>query len=101
MSGRLSADEIAALGGRLPLWRVSADALALERDFKFPDFMSAFDFMTEVAASAEVMDHHPDWSNSYDKVSIRLTTHSAGGLTDKDVQLAEAADRAALPHQGV
>lgn len=97
---RLTEDQIRGLSETLPLWRVSEDHLTITRDLKFRDFMSAFDFMTEVAAVAEVVDHHPDWSNSYNKVTIRLTTHSLGGLSDRDVRLAEAADMAAVTHKG-
>ncbi|ESQ79682.1 4a-hydroxytetrahydrobiopterin dehydratase [Asticcacaulis sp. YBE204] len=95
----LTADQIADLANTLPLWRVD-DAKAIARDFKFADFSAAFDFMTEVAGVAEVMDHHPEWSNVYDKVSIRLTTHDTGGLSDKDIALAEAVDAAAISFKG-
>ncbi len=65
----------------------------LYKAFKFADFAQAFDFMTRVAAVAEGVQHHPRWSNEYDKVEIWLSTHSAGGkVTDKDRQLAEAID---------
>lgn len=63
---------------------------ALYRELRFRDFVEAFSFMTAVAMIAERMNHHPDWSNSYGKVTIRLTTHDAGGVTEKDVALAEA-----------
>ncbi|KIT15430.1 4a-hydroxytetrahydrobiopterin dehydratase [Jannaschia aquimarina] len=65
---------------------------ALEREFKFRDFSEAWAFMSRVALLAEAQDHHPEWSNVYNCVSIRLTTHDAGGLTDKDRKLAEAID---------
>lgn len=74
-------------------WRYDADADALVRDFKFEDFSEAFAFMTRVALLAQTADHHPDWSNAYNKVSITLSTHSAGGLTDKDIALATAIDK--------
>ncbi len=61
---------------------------ALHRTFRFRDFVEAFRFMTAVALVAERMNHHPEWSNVYDTVTIRLTTHDAGGLTDKDRALA-------------
>ncbi len=68
-------------------------AEALTRDFKFKDFITAWAFMNKVALLAEKMDHHPDWSNSYNKVSISLSTHSAGDkITDKDRKLAEQID---------
>ncbi|TFL20171.1 4a-hydroxytetrahydrobiopterin dehydratase [Jannaschia formosa] len=62
----------------------------LERDFAFADFAEAWGFMSRVALLAEKADHHPEWSNVWNKVSIRLTTHDAGGLTDKDRALASA-----------
>ena len=74
----------------LPGWRYDESAGAIWRDFAFVDFPAAFAFMTRSALAAEKADHHPDWSNSWNKVEIALTTHSAGGLTAKDVALAEA-----------
>jgi len=63
------------------------------RDFKFKTFVEAFSFMTAVAIEAEKMNHHPDWSNSYNKVNIVLTNHDAGGVTQLDFKLAEITDR--------
>lgn len=77
---------------RLPDWHFDAGADAIERQFKFRDFPAAFGFMARVALLAEKAGHHPEWSNVYNRVSIRLTTHDAGGLTDKDVALARAID---------
>ena len=66
----------------------------LKRDFEFKDFVEAFSFMTKVALIAEKMDHHPDWSNSYNKVSIALTSHDKGNtVTDRDRKLAKEIDR--------
>ena len=77
----------AALAG-LPGWKLNRDALA--KEFKFGSFREAFSFMTRVAFEAEGMDHHPDWSNVYNRVTIRLNTHDAGGkVTAKDVELAK------------
>lgn len=65
----------------------------LKRDFEFASFVEAFSFMTKVALIAEKMDHHPDWSNTYNKVSISLSTHDQGGIvTDKDRRLAQEID---------
>ena len=89
----LTADEIAILDTRLPDW--TCDGASLARDFTFAEFSEAFRFMTRVAEVAESLDHHPDWSNSWNRVSVSLTTHSAGGLTGLDVALAEAMDRLA------
>ena len=69
-------------------WHLSEDGKALERDFKFKDFATAWTFMCRIAAKSEEMNHHPEWSNVYNRVSIRLTTHDAGGLSELDHQLA-------------
>lgn len=87
----LSAEERAALAERLPTWRLTHEG-ALARDFLFADFSEAWGFMSRVALLAEAQGHHPDWSNGYNRVSIRLITHEAGGLTAKDVALAHAID---------
>ena len=80
----------------LPDWRVADDARpALTRTLRFADFNAAFGFMTRVALTADKMDHHPEWSNIYDRVEVLLTTHDADGVTDKDVALARFIDRAA------
>jgi 4a-hydroxytetrahydrobiopterin dehydratase len=73
-------------------WTWDAEADAIRRSFAFKDFSEAFAFMTRVALAAEQADHHPDWSNSWNKVEIALTTHSAGGLTANDVELARRID---------
>lgn len=69
-------------------WTFDEAAEAIRRDFKFEDFAEAFAFMTRVALLAHAAHHHPEWSNVYNKVSITLTTHDEGGVTDKDVRLA-------------
>ena len=67
---------------------------ALERTFTFTDFSEAFGFMTRVALLAEKMDHHPSWTNTWNKVEVRLSTHDAGNVvTDKDRKLAAAIDK--------
>lgn len=81
-----------ALSG-LDGWSFDEKAQAIARSFKFKDFSEAFAFMTRVALAAEKADHHPDLSNTYNKVGIALSTHSAGGVTEKDVALARAIDR--------
>lgn len=65
----------------------------LHKDFRFDGFVDAFGWMAAVALVAEKMDHHPEWSNVYNRVSVDLTTHDAGGITDLDFELAAAADR--------
>ena len=86
-----SAARITALR-KLPRWKFSADGTSISRTFTFTDFNEAFGFMTRAALVAEKMNHHPDWSNSYKKVAVTLSTHDAGGLTKLDVALAEAMD---------
>ncbi len=73
-----------------PKWLLGTGGKSISQDFTFKTFAEAFSFMTHVALLAEKADHHPDWSNSYNKVSISLSTHSAGGLTEKDLNLAKA-----------
>ncbi len=75
---------------RLPGWEPVRDRDAIEKTFRFADFSAAFGFMARVALVAEKMDHHPEWTNVYNRVAVTLTTHDAGGLTDKDVALALA-----------
>ena len=87
----LSPDQIATLPAELPLWRLHNGKL--QRDFRFADFSEAFGFMARVALVAETIGHHPEWSNVWNKVSIELTTHDCGGLTDLDVQLARRIDQ--------
>ena len=89
----LSDDERAAALQGLPAWRYDGEARAIRRDFAFADFGEAFAFMARTALAAEKADHHPDWSNSWNKVAVALSTHSAGGVTGKDVELARAMDR--------
>ena len=80
------------LAQRLPSWRMVDGRDALQRTFKFKDFSEAFGFMARVALLAETQDHHPEWSNVYNKVDVVLSTHSAGGLTELDVKLAQKMD---------
>lgn len=75
------------------MWRLDDAAKMIARDFKFADFKAAFAFMTKVATEADRRDHHPDWTNVYNRVTIRLTTHDAGGLTQKDLDLADFIDK--------
>ncbi len=79
-----------------PGWALRAGKLS--RELRFADFRAAFAFMTAVADEAEAMNHHPDWSNVYDRVRIELSTHDAGGITEQDFALAAAIDRLALAH---
>ena len=93
MTAALDVTEVLA---GLPDWRRADDPRpAITRTLRFADFNAAFGFMTRVALTADKMDHHPEWSNVYDRVEVLLTTHDADGVTDKDVALARFIDRAA------
>ena len=87
---RLTEAEIASLATALPGWRHHSPVLA--RTFRFADFSAAWGFMSRVALLAETLNHHPHWSNVYNQVEITLSTHDAGGLTERDVALAKAID---------
>jgi 4a-hydroxytetrahydrobiopterin dehydratase len=76
----------------LPAWRAADGRDAIARSFAFADFNAAFGFMTKVALLAEKMDHHPEWFNVYNKVDVTLATHDAGGVTQKDIDMAKAMD---------
>ncbi|MEN9843036.1 MAG: hypothetical protein RLZZ612_865 [Pseudomonadota bacterium] len=84
----------------LPQWRTAPHASALLRDYTFADFSQAFGFMTQVALCAERLNHHPDWANVYNRVQVRLSTHDAGGVTAKDVRLAQYMEQAAARLNG-
>jgi 4a-hydroxytetrahydrobiopterin dehydratase len=96
---RLSADDLAALRSRLPLWAIDTEPPALRRIFRFASFREAFGFMAAVAAIAEQRNHHPEWCNVYTTVDVRLTTHDSGGVTAADVELAQAIDSLAQGHR--
>ena len=81
--------------GRLDGWSEVDGRDAIKRTFTFKDFNEAFGFMARAALIAEKLDHHPEWFNVYNKVEVTLATHDAGGVTDRDVRLAEAMDRLA------
>jgi 4a-hydroxytetrahydrobiopterin dehydratase len=76
----------------LPLWKYDEAAGGIRRQLRFADFASAFGFMTQVAILAEKADHHPEWFNVYNRVDILLITHDAGGLSQRDIDLALAID---------
>lgn len=90
---KLSEEDLATWLAALPKWSVARDGLAIARTFEFADFSEAFGFMTRVALLADKQDHHPEWSNVYNRVTIELTTHDAGGLTHRDTRLAKAIDK--------
>jgi 4a-hydroxytetrahydrobiopterin dehydratase len=91
---KLSSTEAKHLLGDFPHWRHDHERDAIVREFQFADFGQAFAFMTQVALAAEKNDHHPEWANVYNKVTMVLTTHDAGGLTPRDFDLARCADEA-------
>jgi 4a-hydroxytetrahydrobiopterin dehydratase len=93
MVEQLNEDQRAAALDRLGEWDYDEARDALTRSFLFADFSEAFAFMTRVALIAEKMDHHPEWSNVWNRVDMLLTTHDAGGLSERDVHMAEAVDR--------
>ena len=87
---RLNQDQIEALVSQLPQWTVTDTRL--QRQLVFKNFVEAFGFMTQVALLAEARNHHPNWSNVYNRVTIELTTHDLGGLSSLDEELAAAID---------
>ena len=92
MIATLTQEQRAAALAELPEWTVVAEPDGISRRFVFRDFVAAFGFMTRVAIVAEKADHHPEWSNVYNRVDIVLTTHNAGGLSQRDIDLARAID---------
>ena len=89
----LSDEDRAEALDTLDEWDYDEARDAITRSFTFADFSEAFGFMARVALLAEKADHHPEWSNVWNRVDVALTTHDAGGLSHKDVALAEAIDR--------
>ena len=88
MAKVLSSDNLSKLIDQEALdWKIIDDGKKIKKTFKFKSFIEAFSFMSKVAIYAEKKDHHPEWSNVYNKVEICLTTHDAGGITEKDVDL--------------
>ncbi|UYN98700.1 MAG: 4a-hydroxytetrahydrobiopterin dehydratase [Devosia sp.] len=92
MVEKLSASAREAALASLPAWSYQPDKDAIVRKFGFADFSHAFAFMTRVALLAEKTGHHPEWSNVYDKVTITLSTHDVGGLSEKDIAMAGKID---------
>lgn len=92
MVEKLSAAERAGLAEALPAWRLVEGRDAITRAFRFKDFSEAWGFMARVALLAEAQDHHPEWFNVWNRVEITLSTHDAGGLSARDIRLAQAID---------
>ena len=88
----LESQDIDALPDQLPEWQLDEDRSGIRREITFPDFNAAFGFMTRVAMKADAMQHHPEWFNVYNKVQMRLSSHDAGGLSKRDVELARFID---------
>jgi len=95
MAQKLSGEARKQALARLTGWSETSGRDAISKKFVFADFNQAFGFMTRAALIAEKMDHHPEWFNVYKTVEVTLSTHDAGGLTERDVQLAEAMDKLA------
>ena len=93
MQDLLTNDALAEVLADLDGWSLVEDGTAIEAEFSFKGFNAAFGFMTRVALAAERQNHHPEWSNVYNRVTIRWTTHSEGGVTELDVKLARACSR--------
>src|ERR1700742_3648796 len=89
---KLAIDDLKAALRRLPDWKLADKREAITRKFQFVDFDAAFAFMSRVALLAAKMDHHPEWFNVYNKLDVTLATHDAGGVTQKDIDLAMAMD---------
>lgn len=92
MVEQLNPDERAAALDALGDWDFDESRDGIVRQFLFEDFSQAFGFMARVALLAEVQDHHPEWSNVWNRVDILLTTHDAGGLSGRDIKMAKAID---------
>ena len=93
MPDLLTEDALAEALSELEGWSLVENGTAIEAEFSFKGFNAAFGFMTRVALSAERQNHHPEWSNVYNRVRVRWTTHSSAGLTDLDMRLARSCDR--------
>ncbi len=92
LSARVLDTKMESLSG----WTLEPSRSAIQKSFIFTDFVEAFGFMARVALHAERADHHPEWSNIYDRVSVRLTTHDVGGVSDRDFALAALIDQEAV-----
>ena len=94
MIEKLNATTVADLLATLKHWQHDQERVAITREFVFADFSQAFAFMTQVAIQSEKRNHHPEWSNVYNRVTITLTTHDVNGLSQRDIDLARYADAA-------
>lgn len=92
---KLTGEERSKALASLPGWSSVEGRDAIRKEFKFKNFSEAFGFMARVALAAEKMDHHPDWSNVYDKVDIELSSHDIGGVSERDIKLATLIEKLA------
>ena len=97
MVEKLDAAARATIRASLPGWKLAEGRDAITRTFRFADFGEAWGFMSRVALLAEAQQHHPEWSNTWNRVEILLTTHDAGGLSERDLRLARAIDALLAP----
>lgn len=88
MITQLSEDKILESLKKISGWHLSSDKKSIQKSYKFKDFNAAFGFMTRIALQAEKTDHHPEWFNVYNRVDITLTTHDAGGISERDIEMA-------------
>lgn len=95
MAKKLNPEEILKIEKLLPIWSLNEEKTCIKRVLTFKNFPQAIEFMTRVAEVAEELDHHPDWSNSYNKVEISLSTHSLKALSNLDLELARHIERTA------
>lgn len=93
MSAKLTPEERAAAFSELTTWQSVNGRDAIHKTFTFSDFNEAWGFMSRVALAAERMDHHPEWSNVYNRVDITLSSHDVGGLSERDLRLARLCDQ--------
>ena len=91
MIGLIKEDQLNDFKESNPSWIIYKNTI--KKEFKFNNFIDAFGFMSKVALLSERMDHHPNWQNTYNKVTIELTTHDQGGITNNDVSLAKSIDK--------
>ena len=91
MASLLDKDQLNYFIEKNPSWNINDKSI--KKEFKFNNFIDAFGFISKVALLSEKMDHHPNWQNTYNKVTIELTTHDIGGITTNDIKLAEAIDK--------
>ena len=92
MAEKISTDERSRALAQLDGWEAAKDREAIVKEYRFSNFSQAFAWMTQVALLAEKMDHHPEWTNVYSRVSVALTTHDAGGITRNDLDMAKQMD---------